>query len=112
MLFDELNATSGRTIRENVNLNSMVFKPLKDFVGQTIRVDGFFFTEGRYGTQVVVVGNNAKINLPKREVARFKKIEQDEKLLNAMLNGHLALTNIENWETNIGSTVRFKYTEV
>lgn len=108
-LFDSLNTTTRRTIREDINLSAMAYKPLKDFIGQTIKVDGFFFTDGRFGKQVVVVGNGYKINLPKREVAKFERIDQDDNMLGAMLEGHLILTNIEKWDTNIGTSVKFKY---
>lgn len=108
MLFEKLNYTS-RTIKEGVDLSKMEFKPLKDFIGQTIYVDGFFFTEGKYGKQVVVVGNGYKINLPSRFVEKFETIDGDAEMLEAMINGKLMLTNIEPLATNNGTSTSFRF---
>lgn len=108
-LFDNLN-THARTIKDNIDLGSMEFKPLKDFVGQTIQVDGFFFTNGKYGRQVVVVGNGFKINIPAREVEKFEQIQQTPHMLDGLLEGHLKLTDIKESKTRNGTSVIFKYT--
>lgn len=109
-LFDVLNTHARRTIREDVDLSSMEFRPLKDFVGSEVAVSGFFFTNGKFGKQVVVVGNGFKINMPAREVEKFEQIEQNEEMLNALLNGHLRLTNIIEKSTRNGTSTYFKYT--
>ena len=109
-LFDVLNTHARRTIREDVDLSTMEFRPLKDFVGNEIAVVGFFFTNGKYGKQVVVVGNGYKINLPAREVEKFETIEQNEEMLNDLLNGHLKLTDIVERSTRNGTSTYFKYT--
>lgn len=109
-LFDDLNTNTRRTIREDIDLNGMVFKHIRDFVGQTIKVDGFFFTDGKFGKQVVVVGNGCKINLPSREVAKFEMIEEDDEKLKGVMEGHLALTNIIEKPTRSGTTTLFRYT--
>lgn len=109
MLFDELNNNARRTIKENIDLGTMEFKPLKEFVGQVVKVDGFFYTNGKYGKQVVVVGNGCKINVPSREVAKFERIEESDDMLKAMMEGHLILTNIVERNTRNGTTVFFKY---
>ena len=108
MLFDELN-TYQRTIREGVDLASMSFKPIKDYVGQVIYVDGFFFTDGKYGKQVVVVGNGAKINLPSRYVEKFEKILNTKHMLDAVLDGRMVLKDIEESKTRNGTTVTFRF---
>ena len=107
-LFDDLNYQN-KTIREGIDLGNMEFKPIKDFIGQTINVDGFFYTNGKYGEQVVVVGNGAKINVPSRFVERFKIIEQNEQKLKGMMDGHLILTDIEQVTSRNGSTIGFKF---
>lgn len=93
-MFNELNKQFEKTVREDVDTDSMDFAPLKDFIGKTVKVDGFFFTNGQYGEQVVVVGNGFKINMPKRAVDVFKGIQQNEFMLKAVLDGHLELINI------------------
>ena len=109
MLFENLNLTS-RTLREGVDLGALEFKPLKEFIGQNIVVDGFFFTDGKYGRQVVVVGNNAKINLPSRYVEKFEQIESDSEMLRGVLDGKLVLTNVKSIATNNGNTTTFLFT--
>lgn len=108
-MFESLNKK--RTIREGINTEEMEFKPISEFIGKVVKVDGFFFTEGNYGTQVVVVGNGCKINVPKRYADEFKKIEDDYKMLKAVLEGHLALTNITEIETKQGDTVVFDFAD-
>ena len=68
-----------------------------DFEGQTVKVDGFFFTRSRrYNMdQVVVVGNGYKINMPARAVETFKAIRDNEFMLKAVLEGKLELINIK-----------------
>lgn len=109
-VFDELNTYAKRTIKEDIDLSTMEFKPLKNFVGNEIAVDGFFFTNGKFGKQIVVVGNGFKINLPSREVEKFERIEQNDEMLNALLNGHLKLTDIVERNTRNGTSTYFKYT--
>ena len=108
-MFAEYNYKS--TVREGIDTDVMEFLPIKNFVGQEIRVDGFFFTQGRYGEQVVVVGNGYKINLPSRSTEVFQKIANDSKQLNAVLTGHLKLTNIKIKDTKNGTTTIFDFTD-
>lgn len=91
-MFEEFNRVS--TVKEGIDLGSMEFRKLKEFIGQTIHVDGFFFTQGKYGEQVVVVGNGYKINMPAKAVEDFKKMRADKPTLEAILSGHLIITSI------------------
>ena len=94
-MFNELNKSHARTVKEGVDTDAMEFAGLKEFVGKTIKVDGFFFTtSGKYGKQVVVVGNGYKINMPKRAVETFESIAANEFMLKAVLDGKLELINI------------------
>ena len=104
-MFEKLNRRS--TVAEGVNTQEMDFKPLKDFCGTKISVKGFFFTEGRFGTQVVVVGNGYLINMPKRAVEQFEAIAQDDKMLDAVLDGKLEIKNIKMLDTKNGQTVAY-----
>lgn len=108
-LFESLNLTS-KTLREGVDLSKMEFKPLKDYIGKDILVDGFFFTEGKYGKQVVIVGNGAKINVPSRYVEKFETIENDPEMLRGVLDGRLMLTDVKSVATNNGNTTSFLFT--
>ena len=108
-MFNEYNYK--RTVREGIDTDAMEFLPIKNFVGQEVRVDGFFFTQGRYGEQVVVVGNGYKINIPSRSAEVFHKIANDQEQLNAVLTGHLKLTNIKMKDTKNGTTTIFDFTD-
>ena len=108
-MFAEYNFKS--TVREGIDTDKMEFLPIKNFVGQNVLVDGFFFTEGRYGKQVVVVGNGYKINLPSRSTEVFQKIAENEEQLKAVLSGHLKLTNIKIKDTRNGTTTIFDFAD-
>lgn len=103
-MFNEMNGNK-KTVREGIDTRSMDFAPLKDFCGREFRVDGYFFTNGRYGEQVVVVGAGALINFPNRAVKVFKAIDSDPQKVKAVLDGHLKITDIKIGQTRNGSTV-------
>lgn len=102
--FESLNSNFTKTIRDGINMEDMFFKPLKDFCGKVVKVDGFFFVNSRYGKQVVVIGNGYKINMPGRSTEQFQQIMNNEKLLNLVLDGHLVLCDIEMADTKNGTT--------
>lgn len=106
-LFEQFNKVS--TVKEGIDLGSMEFKKLKDFVGQNIYVDGFFFTHSKFGEQVVVVGNGYKINMPNKAVEDFKKMAGSKELLNAILTGHLMITSIYLKPMQRGEAVMYTY---
>lgn len=108
-LFEQLNQNSVKTIRQGVDLSTLAFKPIKDFIGQDIHVDGFFFTDGRFGRQVVVVGNGAKINLPARYVKVFELVQDSPELLQGVLDGRMLLKNVKETNTRNGSTTTFEF---
>ena len=112
-MFEQFNKSFKKTVRDEINTETMEFKALKDFAGQTVKVDGFFFTESKkYGKQTVVVGNGAKINIPKRYTENFEQIRDDDAMLNAVLTGHLTLTDIHEGDSSNGRTTYFTFTEV
>ena len=111
-MFEKFNKSFKKTVRDEINTDSMQFKALKDFAGQTVKVDGFFFTEGKYGKQAVVVGNGYKINVPKRYTTDFEEIRDNDDMLKAVLEGHLTLTKIHEGDSANGKTVYFDFTEV
>lgn len=107
-MFEKLNG-SASTVKEGIVLENLEFKPLKDFINKTIRVNGFFFTQGRYGKQVVVVGENCKINMPARAVEQFELIANNTEMVDAVLNGHLLLTDIKSIKTKNGTTTSYTF---
>lgn len=106
-MFSELNSIRKNTIAEGIDTSDMEFKALKDFVGKRIKVNGFFFTNGKYGKQVVVVGNGYLINMPARAVEQFEKIYDSEKMLQAVLDGKLVIEDIAPLETCNGTTTAY-----
>lgn len=115
-MFKELNHQS--TIKEGINLEDLTFRKLKEFIGEEIAVDGFFFTNGDYGKQLVIVGRTLgkvhaitqgayKINMPARAVSQFEEIQQDPELRKAVLDGHLKITGIQEGRVGRGATTLY-----
>ena len=110
-MFGKLN--KGKvTVKEGINTKAQEFVPLKTFTGETIIVDGFFFTSGDYGRQVVVVGNGYNINMPKRAVEQFEQIRDDDEMLQALLEGHLAIDGVKEIKTKNGKTVSYSLKDI
>lgn len=103
-MFNEMNGNK-KTVREGIDTRSMDFAPLKDFCGREFVVDGYFFTNGHYGRQVVVVGAGTLINFPKRATKVFEAIDNDPQKVEAVLKGHLKIKDIEIGQTKNGSAV-------
>lgn len=106
--FNKFNKSTA-TVRDGIDTRKLEFKALKEFVGQTIKVDGFFFTTGKYGEQVVVVGNGYNINMPKRAAEEFREIARDEEAINIILAGGLSLSDIKVIDTKNGTTVSYSF---
>lgn len=109
--FENLNR-SKKTMKENINLDSMSFVNIKDFIGQELPVDGFFFTTSKFGEQVVICSGDKKVNIPSRYADTFKQIRDDDEALKALLDGHLALTNIHALDSKNGKTTAFDFKTV
>lgn len=108
-MFEQLNKDKIRTVKEGIDTSKMEFVPLKNFVGKTVKVDGFFFTKSKFGEQVVVVGEGVLINIPKRYTEEFKSIRDKADLLAAVLNGQLSLGDIKEIDSKNGKTVAFEF---
>lgn len=102
VMFNELN-NGRRTVKEGIDTKKYDFVPLRDFIGKVIKVDGFFFTNSKYGKQVVVVGNGFNINMPKRATEVFEAIQNSDEMIKAVLDGHLEIIDIENFATDKGN---------
>lgn len=112
--FENLNPNSKKTIRDDINLDEMNFISWKEYIGKDIKVDGFFFTEGKYGRQVVIVdaANGKKVNIPKRFTDDFMKIRDDDEALAQVIAGKLVLANIREIDSKNGKTGTFDYKTV
>lgn len=110
-MFKELNKATKSTIKEGTDLEDMQFVKLRDFVGQNLIVDGFFFNNGDYGKQVVLVANGYKINLPARYVEVFEAIQAEDSMIDAMFAGHMKIDNIRNVKTKHGFTTVFDFAD-
>ena len=106
-MFEQLNKNTNAVLKENTDLNEMEFVKLREFIGKEIAVEGFFFTNGEYGEQVVVVSGTHKINMPVRAVEQFKKISENEEMRNAVLEGHLLLTGIKELKGKRGKYIAY-----
>lgn len=102
VMFNELN-NGRRTVKEGIDTKKYDFVPLRDFIGKVIKVDGFFFTNSKYGKQVVVVGNGCNINMPKRATETFETIQNNDDMIKAVLEGHLEIIDIQNFSTDKGN---------
>ena len=110
-MFKDLNKQTRNTVKPDIDLTALSFVKLHEIVGKTILVDGFFFTNGDYGKQIVVVGNGYKINLPNRYVEAFEQIQASDEMLEAMFSGHMALTNIRDIKAKQGFTTVFDFAD-
>lgn len=108
-MFSELNKK--RTM-PNVNTDGMEFRNLIEFAGKVVKVDGFFFTNGKFGKQTVVLSNDVLINMPSWATNKFEQIESDDSMLNELLNGKCALTNIALKPTPKGEATIFDFTDL
>ena len=115
-MFKELNST--RTIKEGIKLEDLEFRKLKDFIGEDLAVDGFFFTNGDYGKQLVVVARTLgkvhaitqgayKVNMPNRAIHQFEAIADDKGMVKAVLEGHLLITGIAEGKLGRGTTTLY-----
>lgn len=108
-MFSELNKK--RTM-PNVNTDGMEFHKLSEFAGKVVKVDGFFFTNGNFGKQTVVLSNDVLINIPSWATKDFERIESNDSMLSELLNGKCALTNIALKSTPKGNTTVFEFTDL
>lgn len=105
-MFKSLN-NGNSYVREGIDTRSQEFAPLKNFTDQTIRVDGFFFTNGNYGKQVVVVGEGFNINMPARALVQFEAIAADPEMVKAVLAGKLIINEIKAGKSQSGQDTTF-----
>ena len=88
--FEKFNKAK-RTVNDKINADELEFMPLKEFVNEDVQIFGFFFTEGEFGRQVVLVSKDALINMPARAVEDFEEMASDRETVDAIINGELTL---------------------
>lgn len=103
-MFEKLNMRN--TVASGIDTSEMDYVPLKNFCGKEFIIDGYFFTKGMYGKQVVLVNadENVLVNMPARSVEQFQKIDKDEEMLKAVLSRKCKVINIRMKETSSGTT--------
>ncbi len=106
--FSKFNYNGNGVIRTDIgDTDAFPFMHIRDYEGAVIKVYGFFFTNGKHGEQVVVVGNGAKINMPGYATKIFHRIEEDSEAVDRILKGEMVLKDIGPLETKRGKTVGF-----
>lgn len=107
--FNSLNKANG--VRPaDLDTEDFEYTHIREYAGETLPVLGFFFTNGDFGKQVVVITDDCFVNMPKRAVEDFEKIENDPDAKEAVLSGELVLTDIEPAKTKKGKdTVIYKF---
>lgn len=109
--FEKLNKR--RTVAEGLDTNNMEFKPLKEFTGKSLISYGFFFTDGKFGKQIVYVGMETEsgemflVNMPKRAVEQFEQIADNDEAVQAVVNQGLVMTDIREANTRNGMTTLY-----
>ena len=110
--FASLNKSNKKTVRDGIDSSNWNFVKLEEYIGKEIVVDGFFFTEGKYGKQVVVLGDGKKINIPKRYTLDFETIYNNDEALEEVVNGRMKLTDIKAIDSKNGKSVAFEFASV
>lgn len=105
-MFEKLNKT--RTIMDGVNLDGMKYRKLKELAGKKLSCKGFFFSNGKFGKQVVVVTDECLVNMPERAVAQFDEIANNKEMLEAVLNGKLVISVESEVVTRQGTTTTYE----
>ena len=114
-MFENLNKGTVSTVQEGIDLLKLEFIKLKELVGRDLLVKGFFFTNGRYGKQVVVVAYEPgeatmyKVNFPNRAVEQFESIMNNDEQLKAVLEGKLTISNIREVTGKNGKFIAYDF---
>lgn len=98
------------TVNQSINTKELPFVKLKDKLGSSVKIFGYFFTNGDYGKQLVCVTKTELINMPNRYVEVFENWSDDER--EAIINGKLILSNIREYVSKSGrASVIFDYAD-
>lgn len=94
---------SNKVVRAGFQTDGWQFKPLKEFVGKTIPVNGFFTTLGKYGEQAVIIGDGVLVNMPGRCVEELNMIKNNKDYVDALMDGKMTIQNIRMEEFKNGT---------
>lgn len=106
-MFGELNKRS--TVKEGIDTSNMEFHKLKEFVGQTVNPVGFFFSEGKFGEQVVLVTEECLVNMPSYCVDTFHDLSSEQ--IESIKEGKMVITDIAVKELHGREGVVFRYAD-
>lgn len=108
-MFESLNRKT--TVMPGISTEGMRFHKLKEFANSTIQCKGFFFTKDTLsgGQQVVVVTDTCLVNMPKRAVAQFEVIMENDAMLAAVLEGKLFIEVGDIVKTRNGATIQYNF---
>lgn len=89
-------------------VDNLTFTKLAEHVGEELKIWGYFFnSSGKYGESVTVITSpETGVNLPKRYVALFKGLGDEE--IEAITSGRVTLVNIRPIETKSGDSTTFE----
>lgn len=110
--FKSLNRANG--VRpEGLDTDGFEYTKLSEYEGETIKVKGFFFTNGEYGKQAVIITDDCFVNMPARAVEELEGIADNPEARAAVLAGEMIITDIEQVKTKRGkNTTAYKYGDV
>lgn len=100
-MFNEKNFEK-RTVNKAINTRELPFVKLKELVGTSQRIYGYFFTNGDYGKQLVCVTKDKLINMPNRYLSTFEEWSDEERV--SIIEGGLVLADIREYLTKTGKT--------
>lgn len=107
-MFNELNKKN--TLPVGFSTENVEYKKLSDYVGTEINPCGYLICTTRYGKAVTVfTSENVGISIPNRYASTFEAFTEAQ--IEAVLDGHLKLTNIREADTRNGHTVLFDFAD-
>ena len=106
-MFGDLNKKL--TVKEGINTSNMEYHKLKEFVGQTVNPVGFFISNGNFGRNVTLVTEECLINMPNYCTETFDNLTDEQ--INAIKDGKLLITDIEEKEMHGNMGVVFRYAD-
>lgn len=115
---ENYNHKSTAVLPKEVDLTTLEFKKLKEFVGEELVLEGFFFSNGNWGRQVSIYTHTpkypkgVKINMPKRYTDIFEDMASKQPIVEEILNKQAKLTNIEVKKSKNGETVIFDFASI
>lgn len=105
-MFESLNGNSFEKVELPFSTENHEFRKLKDLIGLTFPLYGFFPTMGKFGKQYSLITDTCYINTPKWFTEKLDKFSDAEKSA-IWGNGSHSITNIREIETKNGVSYTF-----